>query len=111
MVNHMPLRKLHPPPDEAMTRRSLLVLMSITLFGLLLAATGAREEEFSATKSDVANLPVTRSDGTVGRIRPPDNKEVTKLVGYIRDGMAHADRSDRQKQSKGKVRYLIKIRK
>jgi hypothetical protein len=94
-----------------MTRGPLPVLLSMTLLGPLLAATGAREEEFPNIKSDEYNISVTRSDGTVGHIRPPDQKEIRKIVGYIRDGMNHADRSGRQKQQNIKVRYLIKIRK
>ena len=65
---------------------------------LILATTGAREENFPIIKSDEHNFPVTRSDGTVGHMRPPDQKEVRKLVGYIRDGMNRADRSNRQRQ-------------
>jgi hypothetical protein len=63
------------------------------------------------TKSDDNNLAVTRSDGSAGHMRAPDQKEVKKLVGYIRDGMNHADSLERQKQYKGKVRFLIKMRK
>ena len=55
-------------------------------------------ENFPIIKSDEHNFPVTRSDGTVGHMRLPDQKEVRKLVGYIRDGMNRADRSNRQGQ-------------
>ena len=37
-------------------------------------------------------------------MRPPDHKEVKKLVGYIRDGINRADRSDRPKQYKRVIR-------
>ena len=94
-----------------MRRRSLLALLSITLLGPLFLTTGAREENFPITKNDDQNFATTRSDGTVGHMRPPDQKEVKKLVGYIRDGMNHADGLDRQKQHKGKERFLIRIRK
>ncbi len=94
-----------------MTRRSLLVLLSITLLGPIFLTTGAREENFPNSKSDDEKLAITRSDGTVGYMRPPDQKEVRKLVGYIRDGMNHADNLERQKQQRGKVRFIIKIRK
>ncbi len=82
-------------------------LLSITLLGSLLATAGAREEDFPTTKSDRDNLPITRSDGTAGYMRPPDQKEVKKLVGYIRDGMNRADRSEKQRQYK----RVIRIRK
>jgi hypothetical protein len=87
-----------------MRRDSLLFLLSMVLLGSLLSTAGAREEEFPTTKSDGANLPITRSDGTVGYMRPPDHKEVKKLVGYIRDGINRADRSDRPRQYKRVIR-------
>ena len=93
-----------------MTPRSLLVLLSITLLGPLFLTTGARAENFPVTKSD-ENFATTRSDGTVGYMRPPDQKEVKKLVGYIRDGMNHADGLERQKQHRGKARFLIRTKK
>ena len=93
-----------------MRPRSLLVLLSITLLGPLFLTTGARDENFPITKSD-ENFATTRSDGTVGYMRPPDQKEVKKLVGYIRDGMNHANGLERQKQHKGKVRFLIRTKK
>jgi hypothetical protein len=93
-----------------MTPRSLLVLLSITLLGPLFLITSARNENFPITKSD-DNLATTRSDGTVGYMRPPDQKEVRKLVGYIRDGMNRADGLERQKQHRGKARFLIRTKK
>ena len=93
-----------------MRPRSLLVLLSITLLGPLFLTTGARDENFPITKSD-GNFATTRSDGTVGYMRPPDQKEVKKLVGYIRDGMNHADGLERQKQHRGKARFLIRTKK
>jgi hypothetical protein len=39
-------------------------------------------------------------------MRPPDQKEVKKLVGYIRAGMNRVDGLERQKQARGKVRFL-----
>ena len=97
-----------------MTRRSLLVLPLMTVLGALFLTTGAREENFPITKSGDDNFAITRSDGTVGRMRPPDRREVKKLVGYIRDGMNHADHADsldRQTQHKPKARFLIRTRK
>ena len=93
-----------------MRRRSLLVLLSITLFGSQFATTGAREENFPIPKGGEASFPTARSDGTVGHMRQPDQNEVKKLVGYIREGMNHADRSERQKQQRWKDRSLIRIR-
>jgi hypothetical protein len=69
--------------------------------------TGARDENFPVTKSD--NFATTRSDGTAGYMRPPDQKEVKKLVGYIRDGINHADSLEKQKPHRGKV--LIRTKK
>jgi len=37
-------------------------------------------------------------------MRPPDQKAVKKLVGYIRDGMNRADRSEKQRQYKRVIR-------
>ena len=94
-----------------MTRRSLLALLSITLLAPLFLMTSATGQNFPITKSGDDNFAITRSDGTVGHMRLPDQKEVKKLVGYIRDGMNHADSLERQKQYKGKVRFLIRGRK
>jgi hypothetical protein len=93
-----------------MTPRSLLLLLSIALLGQLFPTTGARAENFPVSKS-AGNFAATRSDGAVGYMRPPDQKEVKKLVGYIRDGMNHADSLERQKQHRGKVRFLIRSKK
>jgi hypothetical protein len=87
-----------------MRRDSLVFLLSIALLGSLLSTTGAREEEFPTTKSDGEFLPITRSDGTAGYMRAPDHKEVKKLIGYIRDGINHADRADRPRQYKRVIR-------
>jgi hypothetical protein len=43
-------------------------------------------------------------------MRPPDQNQVKKLVGYIREGMNHADRSGQQKQHRARDRSLIRIR-
>jgi hypothetical protein len=82
-------------------------LLSIALLGSLLAATGTREEDFPLSKSDRENVPITRSDGSAGYMKSPDQKEIKKLVGYMRDGINHADRSDKQRQYK----RVIKIKK
>jgi hypothetical protein len=93
-----------------MTPRSLLVLLSITLLGPLFLTTSARDENFPITKGN-ENFATTRSDGSVGYMRPPNQREVKKLVGYIRDGMNHANGLERQKQHKAKVRFLIRTKK
>jgi len=94
----------------------LPALMSMTLLGVMLAATGTSAHDLHAatsndnhaaavpgTTSD-GKTPVTRSDGSTGFTRPPDPKDIRKLVGYMRDGMARADRSEDQKQTR-KVQY------
>ncbi len=83
-----------------MERRSLPFLLSLALLGSLLATAGSREQDFPPNRSDGQNVAITRSDGTVGYMKSPDQKEVKKLVGYIRDGMNHADRLDKQRQYK-----------
>ncbi len=83
-----------------MTRHSLPVFASIVLFSLVPAATGAKAQDLPANTSDGDRLSVTRSDGSVVRVKPPDQKEIRKLVGFMRDGMNRADRSEKQKQYK-----------
>ena len=90
-----------------MRRPSLPLLLSIALLGSLLVATGSRGQDFPLSKSVGENVPITRSDGTAGYMKSPDQKEVKKLVGYIRDGMNHADRLDKPRQYK----RVIKIKK
>jgi hypothetical protein len=117
-----------------MTRRSLPVFPSMLLLGALLAAprAGAQDLPVAATtdeepapvattsaarapvvKSGDGRIAVTRSDGSTGLTKPPDKKEISKLVGYIRDGMKRADSSDKQRQTKRVIQYrrIIKIRK
>lgn len=98
-----------------MTRHLLPVFLSITLLGPLLAAAGAGAEDLSAAgsndeqttvaqaasaRSNDGKIPVTRSDGSTGLTTPPDQKEIRKLVSYMRDGMNRADRSEKQRQTK-----------
>jgi hypothetical protein len=85
-------------------RRRAPFLVSIALLGSLLATTGARDEDFPLSKSDRENVAITRSDGTAGYMKLPDQKEVKKLVGYMRDGINHADRLDKQRQYKRVIR-------
>jgi hypothetical protein len=87
-----------------MRRHSLLALLPITLLGLVVAATGAMGEVPPVKKGGEDNLLATRSDGSVVKMRPPDQKEVQKLVGYIRDGMSHADRWSKQHQGRKVLR-------
>jgi hypothetical protein len=110
-----------------MTRRSLPVFLSLLLLGPLLAAPGARgqdllplatsqDEQAPAAKSDDkrsdGRIPVTRSDGSTGLTRPPDAKEIRKLVSYMRAGMNRADSADKQRQTRrvNPYRRAIKIR-
>jgi hypothetical protein len=97
----------------------LPALLSMTLLGVLLAATGAGAHDLRAaasndnnhaaaapgTRSPDGRTPVTRSDGSTGFTRPPDPKDIHKLVGYMRDGMARADRSEQQKQTRKAIQY------
>jgi hypothetical protein len=87
-----------------MGRRSLPFLLSVALLGSLLAATGTRGQDFPLSESEREYVPITRSDGTAGYMKSPDQKEVKKLIGYIRDGMNHADRLDKPRQSKRVIR-------
>jgi hypothetical protein len=102
-----------------MIRPLLPVFLSLTLLGPLAAGAGAEELPAPASidgqipnaqapgpaspKINDGKIPVTRSDGSTGRTRPPDPKEIRKLVGYMRDGMARADRADRQKVTSRRV--------
>jgi hypothetical protein len=103
-----------------MTRRLLPVFLSIALLGVLLATASARAEDLSVAGSNdeqatVAQAPdaestdgtvaVTRSDGSTGHTKPPDPKEIRKLVGYMRDGMHRADQSEKQRQTKRVIQY------
>jgi hypothetical protein len=87
----------------------LPVLLSMTLLGVMLAAIPTRAHDFHAatsndnhaaavpgTTSPDGKTPVTRSDGSSGFTRAPDPKDIRRLVGYMRDGMARADRSEIQ---------------
>ena len=112
-----------------MTRRTLPAVLSLTLVGALLGAADAWGEDVPvstsiengvpafnpppAAKSSDGRIPVTRSDGSTGHTKPPDQKEIRKLVGYMRDGMKRADRADKQKETRRVIQYrrVIKIRK
>jgi len=88
-----------------------LVLLSIThCLDRSFLTTGARDENFPIIKSDEEFSPRPRSDGTVGYMRPArTKKEVKKLVGYIRDGMNHANSLERQKNNiKEKARIFLR---
>lgn len=103
-----------------MTRCLTPVFLSMALLAPLLApgnagaenrpaATGqnrrAAGEAVSRTKSNDGRIPVTRSDGSTGFTRPPDPKEIRRLVGYMRQGMNRADRSDRQTVTRRVIQY------
>ena len=109
-----------------MTRRRLQVVLSTTLVGALLAAADARAQDGrvsaagddgvpqvsqpSAARIIDGRIPVTRSDGSTGHTNPPDQKEVRKLVGYMRDGMNRADRADKQQDTRRVIQYRRIIR-
>jgi hypothetical protein len=95
--------------------RLLPVFLSMTLLGPMLAAAPAGAEELKPgsagpssaqaapappAKSTNGRIPVTRSDGSTGLTRPPDPKEIRKLVGYMREGMNRADRAEKQRQTR-----------
>jgi hypothetical protein len=82
-----------------MTRRLVLAIVSITALGPLLATTGAKGV-LALQTGDQDNLRATRSDGSVVKLRPSNQQEVQKLVGYIRDGMNHADQWNKQRRRK-----------
>jgi hypothetical protein len=113
-------------------RLSLPLFLSVTMLGPLLAAAGAEDlpaasllaagsgEEQSPVeppapvkssgqaapaKSNDGRIAVTRSDGSTGRSKVPDQKEIKKLVGYMRDGMNRADRAERHRTTKRVIQY------
>ncbi len=101
-----------------MIRRLLPAVLSMTLLGPVLAGgAGAQEPsaaggdlqgpaaEAPAAKDSGGRIAVTRSDGSTGLAKPPDQKEVRKLVSYMRDGMNRADRADRQKPTRRAIQY------
>ncbi len=106
-------------PRRFMPRRLLPVLLVTTLLGPLTAAAGAGAEELPAAAGNAqgagqaapaatardGRISVTRSDGSTGSMRQPDVKEIRKLVGYMRDGMARADRSETQRQTRRTIQY------
>jgi hypothetical protein len=106
-------------PRRFMPRRLLPVLLLTTLLGPLTAAAGAGAQELpaaadnaqgagravpAATSKD-GRVSVTRSDGSTGSMRQPDAKEIRKLAGYMRDGMARADRSETHRQTRKTIQY------
>ena len=107
-----------------MIRRLLLALfLSVTAFAPLPAVAGAEDlpaaglpptggdegqhpvEPAAPAKGNDGMIAVTRSDGSAGRSKPPDQKEVRKLVGSIRDGMKRADRAERQRVTRRVIQY------
>jgi hypothetical protein len=114
-----------------MTRHPLPVSLSMLLLGTLLAAPRAGAQELpvataneeqapaaetpaaetdegqapAPAKSSGGRIAVTRSDGSTGLTRPPDQKAIRKLVSYIQDGMKRADRADKQRQTKRATQY------
>jgi hypothetical protein len=111
---------------------SLPIFLSVTMLGPLLAAASARDlpaasllaagggqdqghvepptparsnEQAASAKSNDGKVAVTRSDGSTGRSKVPDQKEIKKLVSYMRDGMNRADRAEKQRTTKRVIQY------
>jgi hypothetical protein len=111
---------------------SLSIFLSVTVLGPLLAAAGAKElpaaglfaagsgqdqghvappatarsnEQAASAKSNDGKVAVTRSDGSTGRSKVPDQKDIKKLVSYMRDGMNRADRAEKQRTTKRVIQY------
>ncbi len=112
---------------------SLPIFLSVTMLGPLLAAAGAKDlpaaasllaagggqdqghvepptparsnEQAASAKSNDGKVAVTRSDGSTGRSKVPDQKEIKKLVSYMRDGMNRADRAEKQRTAKRVIQY------
>lgn len=88
-------------------RRLPPVLLSMALLAPPLMATGAVAQDAPAATpspgshaatpapNDDGRVAITRSDGSTGFTRPPGAKDVRRLVNYMRDGMARADKADR----------------
>jgi hypothetical protein len=113
-------------------RLSLPIFLSVTMLGPLLAAAGGKDlpaasliaagsgehqapveppapagsnEKAASAKSNDGKVAVTRSDGSTGRSKVPDQKEIKKLVSYMRDGMHQADRAEKQRTTKRVIQY------
>jgi hypothetical protein len=111
---------------------SLPIFLSVTMLGSLPPAAGAKDlpaasllaagsgedqrpvelpaparndGQAASTKSDDGKVAVTRSDGSAGRSKVPDQKEIKKLVSYMRDGMNRADRAEKQRTTKRVIQY------
>jgi len=82
-----------------MTRRWLLVSLSIAL-GLSPSTASTKEETIRIIKSDADY------DKIVDDKRPPDPRQVQKLVGYILDGMNRAHTAGGHTQHQVKERFL-----
>lgn len=109
-----------------MIRRLLPVVLPTILLGALLSVARAVAEEIPAAtgnegqssveqppalrsempaRSNDGRIAVTRSDGSTVRTKPPDPKEIRKLVSYMRDGMNRADRAEKQRTTKRVIQY------
>jgi len=113
-------------------RLSLPLFLSVTMLGPLPAAAGAKDlpaasllaagtgkeqspveppaparsdGKAAPAKSNDGRIEVTRSDGSTGRSKVPDKKEIKKLVGYMRDGMNRADRAEKQRTTRRVIQY------
>jgi hypothetical protein len=69
------------------------------------AKSNGRASAREPAKIDDGRMEVTRSDGSTVRTKLPDQKVIRKLVGSMRDGMARADRAEKQGQTKRGIQY------
>jgi hypothetical protein len=83
-----------------MTRRSSLVSLSIAVLGLFPTTTGVGKDSIGIIRSDADY------DKIADHSKPPDPREVKKLVGYILEGMSRAHSADGQTRHLGKGRLL-----
>jgi hypothetical protein len=109
-----------------MIRRLVPAVLSTMLLGPLLSVTGAVAEDIPAAagseeqgaagrapaprnetpaRTNDGRILVTRSDGSTVHTKAPDPKDIRKLVSYMRDGMARADRAEKQRTTKRVIQY------
>jgi hypothetical protein len=87
-----------------MTRRPFSVSVWITalpvaVLGLVASTTSTREETVRVIRSDA-------DYDKIDHTKPPDPRQVQKLVGYILEGMRHARSADGQAQHLGRNRVI-----
>lgn len=94
------------------------VLLSLAMLVLLPLARGGAQDLLPPSvhteqvqETGEGMVAVTRSDGSKGLTRAPDQKEIRKLVSLMREGINRADRSERQKETRRTQSRRIWIRK